>query len=177
MKKLLYIMMILPAIFLASCTGNNETAGEDQEKAADESATKKTIESSTIKISELAKGDEINGMKVTNVNYIKNDSYGFEMKGKVTVSGRFTMNDIDFSLSFVANDLFDKKFVIDGNELKMDFFEFRNVEEVKKALGEEKLNKINNQQDVKASIVVKDFQSSGKMHSEYFSSVEFVRMK
>lgn len=168
-------MMIVPAILLASCAGNNENTGD--EKVAGESAPKKTIESATIDISKLDEGDKINGMKINNVSYIKNDSYGFDMQGKATVSGKFSHNAMDGGIMFVAKDLFDKKFVLEGNELNMNLVEFRNEEDVKKALGEEKLNKINNMEDVQASIVVKDFQSRGKMHSEYISSVEFVRMK
>ena len=116
MKKLNLAILFLASIFIFACSGNPENNAETDENSENITEIKteiveeiveeaETIEETSaqaeiLKIEEIKKGDIIENLTVTKVEYIKGDMFAINFEGEISVKGILQINEMEETLDF-----------------------------------------------------------------------------
>lgn len=186
MKKTLFAFILIAGfVAFTSCNGSQEKETEqiEDQNTEEKADAKDNDDQETAKyspkvydIKKLNNGDKVEGFIVEKVNYIENDEYMVELSGKQKISGYFEISPMDFSIVFSADERLKSKLSVFGNELSLNGLEFSNEDEVKKELGKENVDKLQNNEKVPATIKISGLNSAGKMHSSYWNSTELLKI-
>jgi len=172
MKKLLPIPFFLLLILAFAC--NNTENSESKE------ARNQTIEQhrpQTIELAQVKDGDKIGDFRVEEINYKQNDSYLIKLLGDFNITGKVERSAMDGVLSIKASEsVLPAKLRFQDIMLSTDYIEFRNEDNLKKALSDQQWKQIRDGKSISLTVRVKDFHSMGKFQSEYMNSVEFVKV-
>jgi len=137
------------------------------------------ITNNLVNIGEIKETKKIKNYTVSKVTHEPGQEFNIELQGTFDFNGHFTINPMSDMLNFhvAENDR-------PGIEIKIESFtrplftsfNFKNEEEVKAALGEEKTEQIRNGEKVQAHIVFKNYQFGGKLDGYGGARAEFVKI-
>ena len=174
MKKLNLAILVFASIFFFACSGNTENKEENAETS--ENKTKEqteiveeivedaeTIEETSaqaqiLKIEEIKKGDIIEGLTVTKVEYIKGDMFAINFEGEISVKGILQINEMEETLDFFIEESIPTTKIVAENEeyILYNILAFNNPEKLKKALSKAQLQSLNTGEAVNLTIKAKN---------------------
>lgn len=165
MKKLLTISF-LSLLFLAFACNNTQNSDTNEKNRPQ-----------TINLAQLKSGDKIGELEVKEINYKQNDSYRMKLSGDFNITGKVESSAMYETLSIKASqNILPAKILFEDIKISTDYIEFRNEDNLKKALSDEQWQQIQDGKSIPLTVRVKDFHSMGKLQSEYMNSVEFVKV-
>jgi hypothetical protein len=132
-----------------------------------------------LKFEDLKVGQEVDGVTIVKHELVPRDYFILEFSGEFTTSGELYFDEMWYELTFVANEgePLKRTLEVTGLPIKMmSYVKFNNKQEVRAALGEEKVKEIESGGSLPVTVVVRDFKVSGAFESEYGNMFEFVSL-
>lgn len=131
----------------------------------------------TLIFEDLAVGQSVDGVTVVKHELVPNDYFILEFSGEFSTSGEIYFDEMWYELTFSANEgePLKRTMEVTGLPIKMmSFVKFSNKQELKAALGEENVKRIESGERIPVTMIVRDFKISGAFQSEYGAMFEFV---
>ncbi len=155
---------------------NNKTNGENKIKSD------KNEHNGIIAIENIKKGDKIEGLEVTKVDYKPGDHFSIQLDGEFSTKGKLQYNEFEDAFSFYVekNLVPQTKILVEGNEY--DFYKilnFSNRDKVKKILNKKQLQNFNAGKFIPLTVVVDNLSVGIKMDKGQLGvgRVNFVKLK
>ena len=130
-----------------------------------------------LKFEDLEEGGIIDGLTIVKHELVPNDYFILELSDSFFTSGKLYFDEMWYELTFQADEgtPLNKEIEVAGIPIKlMSYVKFNNKDEVRAALGSERVKRIEAGEPLPVTMVVKNYSLQGAFESEYGTSFDFV---